>query len=50
MADREVTKTSKDKNGDIFALNNSTALWSPKLKSIAILEIEGNISQIFCEC
>ena len=47
MADREVKKTSKSKNRDIVVLCNSTALWSPKLKSMAILEIEENIHRYF---
>ena len=40
MIDREVTQTRKDENGNITALCNPSALWSPKLKSMAILEIE----------
>lgn len=47
MAYREVTKTKKDKYGDITALCNSTAAWSPKLKSMAIMEIEENIHRYF---
>ncbi len=40
MINREVTQIKKDKNGNITALCNPIALWSPKLKSMAILEIE----------
>lgn len=40
MIKREVTQIKKDKNGNITALCNPVALWSPKLKSMAILEIE----------
>lgn len=47
LADRQVTKTKKDKNGDITALCNSGAVWSPKFKSMAILEIEENIHRYF---
>ena len=47
MADREVNRTSKDNDGDIAALCNSSTLWSPKLKSMAILEIEENIHRYF---
>ncbi len=47
MADREVTHTIKSKKGDISALCNSTAIWNPKLKSMAILEIEDNIHRYF---
>ncbi len=47
MADREITRTIKDKDGDITALCNSSELWSPKLKSMALLEIEDNIHRYF---
>ena len=47
MADREVTQTLKSEKGDIIALCNSRAIWSPKLKSMAILEIEENIHRYF---
>ena len=47
MADREVTRTRKDKDGDIVALCNSKEVWSPKLKSMAILEIEEKIHRYF---
>ena len=47
MADREVKRTRKDKNRDIVALCNFSELWSPKLKSMAILEIEENIHRYF---
>ena len=47
MADREVTQSMKSKKGDIIALCNSTTLWSPKIKSFAILEIEENIHRYF---
>ena len=47
MIDREVTHVSKDKNGDLTALCNPNTLWSPKLKSMAILEIEHNTHRYF---
>lgn len=43
MADRAVRKTGKDKDGDITALCDSGAGWSPRLKSDAISDIENNI-------
>jgi len=47
MIDREVTHVSKDKNGDLTALCNPNTLWSPKLKSMAILEIKNNTHRYF---
>ena len=47
MSDREVTKTGKNKDGDITILGNSSAIWSPKYKSMAILEIEANVHRYF---
>lgn len=47
LADREVTRTRKSKDGDITALCNSNEVWSPKLKSMAILEIEESIYRYF---
>lgn len=47
MANREVTGTRKDSDGDIVALCNSNAIWSTKLKSMAILEIEEDIHRYF---
>lgn len=41
MADRKVTKSRKDKDGDITALCNSGEAWSPRLKQGAIDDIEG---------
>ena len=40
MADRQVTKTQKDPDGDILALCNDSASWSPRNKSGAITDIE----------
>ncbi len=47
MADREVTQSMKSEKGDTIALCNSNAIWSPKLKSMAILEIEESIHRYF---
>ena len=40
MADRRVTQTRKDSDGDITALCNPSAGWSPRLKNSAIGDIE----------
>ncbi len=47
MANREVKRTRKNKDGDIVALCNSSELWSTKFKSMAILEIEEKIHRYF---
>lgn len=43
MADRRVTQTGKDEDGDITALCNSDETWSPCPKSEAITEIEDEL-------
>lgn len=40
MADRPVTKTGKDRDGDITALCNPNYTWSPRYKADAIRDIE----------
>lgn len=40
MATRVVTKSGKDKDGDITKLCNSSETWSPRLKADAISDIE----------
>ncbi|MES9902815.1 MAG: DUF3892 domain-containing protein [Sedimenticola sp.] len=40
MTDRPVTKTRKDRDGDIQALCNPGTFWTPRLKSDAIRDIE----------
>lgn len=40
MADRRVTRSRKDGDGDITALCNSGEHWSPRLKAGAITDIE----------
>jgi len=43
MADRAVRKTRKDRDGDILALCDDGASWSPRLKRDAIVDIETRI-------
>ena len=43
MADRRVTKTGKDRDGDITSLCNDGASWSPRRKNDAIRDIESRI-------
>ena len=40
MADRDVTQTRKDRDGDILALCLPGAYWSPRYKADAIKDIE----------
>lgn len=40
MADRQVTASGKDRDGDITKLCHSGAAWSPRLKADAIRDIE----------
>lgn len=47
IENRKVTKTIKNQNGDIVALCNESELWSPKLKSVVIPEIELNINRYY---
>jgi len=47
MADRQVTATGKDKDGDIIRLCNSTSLWSPRSKSDVIYDIENGLHRYF---
>ena len=42
MARRRVTRTDKDRGGDITALCNRGRFWSPRQKSGAISDIEDN--------
>lgn len=43
MAQRPVTQTKKDRDGDILALCNPNEMWSPRSKADAIYDIENNI-------
>ena len=49
MAERRVTRTRKDKDGDITALCDPGALWSPCLKRAAIEDIESRTHLYFVE-
>ncbi|MDA3832074.1 MAG: DUF3892 domain-containing protein [Spirochaetales bacterium] len=40
MSERKVTRTRKDKDGDILALCNPGDFWSPRAKADAINDIE----------
>lgn len=42
MADRRVTKSGKDSDGDITSLCNDGATWSPRKKAEAIRDIDDN--------
>ena len=42
MADRQVTETGKDSDGDITSLCNLGQSWSPRTKAGAIGDIEAN--------
>jgi hypothetical protein len=43
MADRAVRKTGKDKDGDITALCDDGASWSPRRKADAISDIDDGV-------
>ena len=47
MENREVTKTIKNQHGEVVALCNDAELWSPKLRSSAIPEIELQINRYY---
>ncbi|PHS59767.1 MAG: hypothetical protein COB00_17375 [Alcanivorax sp.] len=47
MADRQVTATGKDEDGDIIRLCNSGSFWSPRSKADAIYDIENRIHRYF---
>ncbi len=49
MADRRVTKSGKDSDGDITHLCNPGQYWSPKSKSSAITEIENNTNTYYVQ-
>ena len=49
MADRRVTKSGKDEDGDITALCNPNESWSPRKKKDAIADIEGNVHTYYVE-
>ncbi len=43
MADRAVTTSRKDSDGDITAIGNPNESWSPRLKWDAIRDIENGV-------
>lgn len=47
MADRRVTKTGKDGDGDITALCNPNWSWSPRGKSDAIRDIDNGVHSYY---
>jgi len=47
MATRYVTRSGKDKNGDITKLCNAGEAWSPRLKADAIVDIENKTHEYF---
>lgn len=47
MADRDVTRSRKDRDGDITALCNPNATWSPRAKAGAIIDIETGLHRYF---
>lgn len=49
MAHRRVTQTGKDKDGDITKLCKQGVDWSPRYKSSAIRDIEGNLHSYYVE-
>lgn len=49
MADRQVTATRKDNDGDILALCNAGQSWSPRAKADAIRDIESGTHTYFVQ-
>jgi len=49
MADRQVTRSGKDRDGDITKLCNSGQAWSPRQKRDAINDIEGGLHSYFVQ-
>lgn len=49
MADRRVTASGKDKDGDITKLCSSGAHWSPRVKADAIRDIESKDHTYFVD-
>lgn len=49
MIERKVTKSQKDKDGDITALCNSGEFWSPRFKKDAISDIDSKIYIYYVE-
>lgn len=49
MADRKVTASGKDKDGDITKLCNSGESWSPRAKADAIRDIDNGIHSYYVQ-
>lgn len=49
MADRQVTATRKNDEGDITGICNSGEYWSPRSKSEAISDINGKIHSYYVQ-
>ncbi len=49
MAERKVTQSRKDKDGDITALCNPLAAWSPRAKAGAITDIESKTHRYYVQ-
>lgn len=49
MADRRVTKSKKDEDGDITVLCNDAASWSPRHKRDAIADIDSRVHRYFVD-
>lgn len=49
MARRKVTRTKKDRDGDILALCNPAEYWSPRQKANAIRDIESGVNSYYTE-
>lgn len=47
MADRRVTHTGKDRDGDILCLCNGGETWSPRQKANAIYDIDNQIHSYY---
>ena len=47
MATRYVTRSGKDKDGDITKLCNQGEVWSPRLKADAIRDIENKVHDYY---
>lgn len=49
MADRRVTKTRKDSDGDILSLCNDSQVWSPRDKADAIKDIDDGVHTYYVQ-
>ena len=49
MADRRVTHTRKDKDGDITHLGKPGELWSPRFKADVIRDIESKLHSYYVQ-